>query len=68
MITADCASRRPRGVPPSGLAIVSLHDALNINAAPALRERLTCELHRGPALLVLDRHTSRLVTSWGWPC
>jgi anti-sigma B factor antagonist len=54
MITTDCASRRPREGPSSGLAIVSLHDALDINAAPALRERLTGELHRGPALLVLD--------------
>lgn len=41
MITAGCASRRPREVPPSGRTIVSLHDALNINAAPALREHRT---------------------------
>jgi anti-anti-sigma regulatory factor len=46
VITVGCASRRPREVPPGGLAIVSLHGALDINAAPALRERLTGELGR----------------------
>lgn len=54
MITADCASRHPREVPPSGRTIVSLRDALDINAAPALRERLIGALHRGAGLLVLD--------------
>jgi anti-sigma B factor antagonist len=54
MITARLRLPPPREVPPSGRAIVSLHDALDINAAPALREHLTGELHRGPALLVFD--------------
>lgn len=54
MITAGRASRRPWEVPPSRPTIVSLGDALDTGAAPALRERLTGELRRGPALLVLD--------------
>lgn len=54
MITADRASRRPREGPPSRPAIVSVGDALDAGAAPALRERLTGELLRGPDLLVLD--------------
>lgn len=54
MITADRASRRLREVPPSGLTIVSLRAALDINAAAALRERLTGVLDRGPGQLILD--------------
>ena len=52
MITVGCA--RLGEVPPGGLAIVSLGGALDAGTAPALRERLTSELRRRPALLVLD--------------
>ena len=45
---------QPGEVLPGGLAIVGLRGALDTGAAPALRERLTGELRRGPALLVLD--------------
>lgn len=46
--------RRPRAAPPAGRSIVRLHGALDIDAAPALRERLIGVLHRGAGLLVLD--------------
>jgi anti-anti-sigma factor len=39
---------------PSGRTIVRLCGALDIDGAPALRERLIDMLHRGPGLLVLD--------------
>jgi anti-anti-sigma factor len=39
---------------PSGRTIVRLRGALDIDGAPALRERLIDMLHRGPGLLVLD--------------
>ena len=39
---------------PSGRTIVRLSGALDIDGAPALRERLIDILHRGPGLLVLD--------------
>lgn len=54
MISADGTFRRPRAAPPSGRTIVRLRGALDIDAAPALRERLTDALHRGTGLLVLD--------------
>jgi anti-anti-sigma factor len=38
----------------SGRTIVRLCGALDIDGAPALRERLIDVLHRGPGLLVLD--------------
>jgi anti-anti-sigma factor len=44
----------PRGTPPSGRTVVRLRGALDIDAAPALRERLIGVLHRGAGLLVLD--------------
>jgi anti-anti-sigma factor len=44
----------PRSVPPSSRTIVSLCDALDFAAAPALRERLIDMLHRGTDLLILD--------------
>ncbi|HEU5420250.1 MAG TPA: STAS domain-containing protein [Streptosporangiaceae bacterium] len=54
MTSADGTFRRPRAAPPGGRTIVRLRGALNIDAAPALRERLTDALHRGTGLLVLD--------------
>jgi anti-sigma B factor antagonist len=39
---------------PSGRTIVRLGGALDIDGAPALRERLIGMLHRGPGLLVFD--------------
>ena len=46
--------RPSRAAPPSGRSIVRLRGALDIDAAPALRERLIGVLHRGAGLLVLD--------------
>jgi anti-anti-sigma factor len=54
MIGADGTFRHPRAAPPSGRTIVRLRGALDIDAAPALRERLIDVLHRGAGLLVLD--------------
>ena len=54
MISADGTFRHPRAAPPSGRTIDRLRGALDIDAAPALRERLTDALHRGTGLLVLD--------------
>jgi anti-anti-sigma factor len=54
MIGTDATFRRPRAVPPSGRTIVRLGGALDVDAAPALRERLIDVLHRGAGLLVLD--------------
>jgi anti-anti-sigma factor len=50
----DGAFPGPRSVTPSGRTIVSLRDALDFAAAPALRERLIDVLHRGTSLLILD--------------
>ena len=46
--------RQPRAAPPSGRTIVRLRGALDIDAAPDLRERLIGVLHRDAGLLVLD--------------
>ncbi|MCW2935132.1 MAG: Anti-anti-sigma regulatory factor (antagonist of anti-sigma factor)-like protein [Actinomycetia bacterium] len=59
MIGSDHASRRDasrqdRETPPSGRTIVRLRDALDIDAAHELRERLIDVLDRGAGLLVLD--------------
>lgn len=54
MISADSSLRHPRAAPPGGSTIVRLRGALDIDAAPALRERLIDALHRGAELLVLD--------------
>jgi anti-anti-sigma factor len=54
MISAGGTFRRPRAVPPGGRTIIRLSGALDIDAAPALRERLIDVLHRGAGLLVLD--------------
>jgi anti-sigma B factor antagonist len=47
-------SSHDREAPPSGRTIIRLRDALDIDAAPELRERLIGVLHRGARLLVLD--------------
>ena len=44
----------PGGARGAGRTIVRLSGALDIECAPALRERLIDVLHRGPGLLVLD--------------
>lgn len=54
MMSADGTFRRPRAAQPSGRTVVRLRGALDVDAAPALRERLTGVLHRGAGLLVLD--------------
>jgi anti-sigma B factor antagonist len=54
VISAGGTFRQPRAVPPSGRTIIRLRGALDIDAAPALRERLIDVLHRGAGLLVLD--------------
>ena len=54
MISADGTLRHPRAASPSGHTIIRLCGALDIDAAPALRECLIDVLHRGPGLLVLD--------------
>jgi len=46
--------RQPRAAPPNGRTIVRLRGALDIDAAPDLRERLIGVLHRDAGLLVLD--------------
>ena len=48
MISAD------RDVPPGGCTVLRLRDALDIEAAPELRERLIDVLQRSARLLVLD--------------
>jgi anti-sigma B factor antagonist len=53
-ISADGTLRHPRAAPPSGRTIVRLRGALDVAAAPALRERLIDVLHRGAGPLVLD--------------
>ena len=54
MIRAAGAFRQPRAAPPRGRTIVRLRGALDIDAAPALRERLIDAVHRAAGLLVLD--------------
>ena len=44
----------PGGAPPADRTVIRLRGALDIAAAPALRERLTGVLHPGTSLLVLD--------------
>jgi anti-anti-sigma factor len=52
--TSRHAGRRPGAGLPAGRTIVRLRGALDVAAAPALRERLTSLLHPGTRLLVLD--------------
>lgn len=48
------AGSRPEAGPPAARTIVRLAGALDVAAAPALRERLIGLLHPGTRLLVLD--------------
>jgi len=52
--TSPHAGGRPGTGPPIGRTIVRLDGALDVAAAPALRERLIGLLHPGTRLLVLD--------------
>jgi anti-anti-sigma factor len=56
--SVDATSRptgsRPGAGPPAARTIVRLRGALDVAAAPALRERLIGILHPGMSLLVLD--------------
>ena len=45
---------RPGAAPPADRTIIRLGGALDLAAAPALRERLIDVLHRGTRLLILD--------------
>ena len=58
MTSVDAISRptgsRPGAGRPAGRTIVRLRGALDVAAAPALRERLIGILHPGMSLLVLD--------------
>jgi anti-sigma B factor antagonist len=54
MMSANGSLRHPRAAPPSDRTIVRLSGALDIDATPALRERLIDVLHPGTSLLVLD--------------
>ena len=45
---------RPKAGAPAARIVVRLRGALDVAAAPALRERLIGVLHRGMSLLVLD--------------
>jgi hypothetical protein len=51
--TALPAGSRPGAGLPAARTIVRLHGALDVAAAPALRERLTGMLHPGTRLLIL---------------
>jgi anti-sigma B factor antagonist len=53
-LPGDSRTGQPRVAPPSGRTIVRLRGVLDIDAAPALRERLIGVLHRGAGLLILD--------------
>ena len=54
MSSAGATLRHPVPAPPADRAIVRLGGALDVAAAPALRERLIGLLHPGMRLLVLD--------------
>lgn len=52
--TSRHAGGRPEAGPPTARTVVKLQGALDVAAAPALRERLIGLLHPGTRLLVLD--------------
>jgi len=54
MMSANGSLLHSRAAPPSGRTIIRLSGALDIDAAPALRERLINVFYRGMGLLVLD--------------
>jgi anti-anti-sigma factor len=53
-LTPPAAGSRPGAGPSAARTIVRLRGALDVAAAPALRERLIGMLHPGMSLLVLD--------------
>ncbi len=54
MTSVGATGSRPGAGLPAGRTIVRLRGALDVAAAPALRERLIAMLHPGMKLLVLD--------------
>jgi anti-anti-sigma factor len=60
MTSTDAAIDHPGAAPSADRTIISLGGALDLAAAPALRERLIGVLHRDAGLLVLD--LSRVVS------
>jgi anti-anti-sigma factor len=54
MTSVDATFRHPAPAQPADRTIVRLGGALDVAAAPALRERLIGVLHRGTSLLILD--------------
>jgi anti-sigma B factor antagonist len=54
MTSVDATLRHQAPAQPTDRTIVRLGGALDVAAAPALRERLIGVLHRGTSLLVLD--------------
>ncbi|HSZ40039.1 MAG TPA: STAS domain-containing protein [Trebonia sp.] len=54
MISVGAVTGRPGASTPTRGRIIKLGGALDLAAAPALRERLTGLLHHGTGLLVLD--------------
>jgi anti-anti-sigma factor len=54
MTSAGATISRPGAAPPGGRTIIRLGGALDLAAAPALRERLIGVLHQGTSLLILD--------------
>ena len=66
--SVDATSRptgsRPGAGPPAARIIVRLRGALDVAAAPALRERLIGILHPGMSLLVLDGSCFDLALPW----
>jgi anti-anti-sigma factor len=54
MTSVGATFRHPAPAPPADRTIIRLGGALDVAAAPALRERLIGVLHRGTSLLILD--------------
>jgi anti-sigma B factor antagonist len=54
MTSDDATFRHPAPAPPADRTIIRLGGALDVAAAPALRERLIGVIHRGTSLLILD--------------
>jgi anti-anti-sigma factor len=52
--STDGTFSRPRSAASADRTIISLHEGLDVAAAPALREALIHVLHRGTGLLILD--------------
>jgi anti-sigma B factor antagonist len=54
MTSTGATTGLPGAAPPADRTIIRLGGALDLAAAPALRERLIGVLHRGTGLLILD--------------